>query len=283
MTLPDLESPRIRNAVHRILAPRGAIAHYLWESIPFYGHHLDELRLRPDMRVLDVGCGVGRTTLELAHRCPEGQVIGIDINPALVASAEQLAELFQLGENTQFFASDIVEKGTLPKDDTYDLIYIRHVINEVKQPGLRELARHLAQDGLLVILEPDFSMCRAFGLPHFDKHLHREGEIAREAGLSGGNLRQLLREARLDVTRFEPHLQIITEEDAKWITFAKKRLAAVYEEEIPKIESLRFRRGSQWVDERINRLRNQHTELDKLTRRHRFTHLYIQFLAHATK
>ncbi len=235
------------------------------------------------MRVLDVGCGVGRTTLELAHRCPEGQVIGIDINPALVASAEQLAELFQLGENTQFFASDIVEKGTLPKDDTYDLIYIRHVINEVKQPGLRELARHLAQDGLLVILEPDFSMCRAFGLPHFDKHLHREGEIAREAGLSGGNLRQLLREARLDVTRFEPHLQIITEEDAKWITFAKKRLAAVYEEEIPKIETLRFRRGSQWVDERINRLRNQHTELEKLTRRHRFTHLYIQFLAHATK
>jgi SAM-dependent methyltransferase len=209
--------------------------------------------------------------------------LGIDINPALVASAKQLAELFQLSENTQFLASDIVEKGTLPKDDIFDLIYIRYVISEVKQPGLRELVRHLSQDGLLVILEPDFSMCRAFGLPHFDAHLHREGEIAREAGLSGGNLRHLLREARLEVTRFEPHLQIITEEDDKWIAFAKKRLATVYEEEIPKIESLRFRRGSQWVDERINRLRNQHTELDKLTKRHRFTHHYMQFLAHATK
>jgi len=83
--------------VHRILDPRGALAHYLWESIPYYGTYFEEIEVRPDMRILDVGCGVGRTTLELASMVPEGKVVGIDINPALTACANQLAQLFDLG------------------------------------------------------------------------------------------------------------------------------------------------------------------------------------------
>lgn len=283
MTLPGLDSPRIRNAIHRILDPRGALAHYLWESIPYYGTFFEELEFRPDMRILDVGSGVGRTTLELATLVPEGEVIGIDINPALTACAGQLAQLFDFGDRVKFLSGDIIEKGTLPKGETFDLIYTRHVLPEVKQEGLRELARVLADDGLLVALEPDFSICRIYGLPHLDAHYRREGELAIVSGLAGGNLRQLLREIRLKVQLFEPRIKIFTEQDADWVNFAKKRLATAYEEEIPKVEAMRFRRGSQWVDERINRLREQVTELDQLTRRHLFTHIYIQFFAQATK
>lgn len=273
----------MRNAVHRILDPRGALAHYLWESIPYYGTYFKELEFRPDMRVLDVGSGVGRTTLELAHLVPEGEIVGIDINPALTACANQIAQLFELGDRVKFFAGDIIEKGTLPKGETFDLIYMRHVLNELKQTGLRELARLLSSEGLLVALEPDFSMCRVYGLPHLDSHYQREGEIAYESGLSGGNLRHLLRDARLKIQLFEPRIRIFTEQDAKWVAFAKKRLAEAYEEEIPKVEAMRFRRGSQWVDDRITRLHNQATELDQLTRRQHFTNIYVQFIAKASK
>lgn len=283
MVLPGLDSPRIRNAIHRILNPRGALAHYLWESIPIYGHYFDELPFRPDMRILDVGCGVGRTTLELAHRSPKGKVVGIDINPALTACANQLAQLFEIGDRVRFFAGDIVEKGTILKDETFDLIYTRHVLADLKQEGLRELARNLTPEGILVAVEPDYSMTRAYGLPHLDAQFRREGEVTFESGLNGGNLRHLLREARLKVTLFEPRYHIFTEQDAKWVTFAKKRLATVYEEEIPKVEGLRFRRGNQWVDDRISRLRNQITEIENLTRRHTFTHIFIQFLVQSTK
>ena len=74
-------------------------------------------------RILDVGCGVGRTTLELASMVPEGEVVGIDINPALTACANQLAQLFEFGSRIRFFAGDLVEKGTIPKDEVFDLIY----------------------------------------------------------------------------------------------------------------------------------------------------------------
>jgi len=284
VSLPGLEdSPRIRNAVHRILEPRGALAHYLWESLPLYGDYIDELPLRPDLRVLDVGCGVGRTTLVLAQWCPEGMVTGVDINPALAECAKQLAQLFQLEGNTRFLAGDVAEAGTLPKGETFDLIYARHVISDVKQAGLRELARRLSPKGVMAVLEPDFSLCRAYGLPQLDAHLRREGEYTREAGLSGGNLRHLLREAGLKVTRFEPKIHVFTEQHEAWVTFARKRLTALYEEEIPQVEALRFRRGSQWVDERIRQLRDQIEEFRRLTKRHPFTHIFIQFLALATK
>jgi SAM-dependent methyltransferase len=281
--LPGLDSPRVRSAVHRILDPRGAMAHYLWDSISFYGHYFDELPLKPEMHILDVGCGVGRTTLELAQRCPQARVVGIDINPALTACAKQLAQLFEFGDRVQFFAGDIVEKGTIPKDETFDFIYTRHVLIDLKQAGLRELARALGPEGLLVALEPDYSMCRVYGLPQLDAHFRREGEIALETGLSGGNLRHLLDEATLKVKLFEPRIRIFTEKDAEWMNFAKNRLAPSYQEEIPKIEGLRFRRGNQWVEERITRIREQIAELDHLTRRQAFTHIFVQFLAQATK
>jgi SAM-dependent methyltransferase len=283
MALPGLDSPRIRNAVHRILSPRGALAHYLWESIPVYGHYFDELIFQQKMNILDVGCGVGRTTLELAYRSPKGKVVGIDINPALTACANQLSQLFEISDRVRFFAGDIVEKGTIPKGETFDLIYIRHVLTDLKQEGLRELARQLAPNGILVAVEPDYTMTRAYGLPHLDAQFRRDGQVTLESGLNGGNLRHLLKEARLKLTFFEPRYHIFTEKDTKWLNFAKKRIVTVYEEEIPKVEALRFRRGNQWVDDRISRLREQITELEHLTRRHPFTHIFTQFLAQSTK
>jgi SAM-dependent methyltransferase len=283
VTLPGLESPRIRNAVHRILDPRGALAHYLWESILYYGTYFEEIDIKPDMRILDVGCGVGRTTLELASMVPEGEVVGIDINPALTACANQLAQLFEFGNRIRFFSGDIVEKGTIPKDETFDLIYSRHVIADLKQEGLRELTRHLESDGLFVALEPDYSLCRVYGLPHLDAHYRREGDMGSESGLAGGNLRHLLYDAKLKITFFEPRFLIFTEQDTRWVNFAKKRLATAYEEEIPRVEAMRFRRGSHWVDERIARLKEQVNELEQLTRRHRFTNIYLQFLTKAIK
>lgn len=51
---------------------------------------IDAAGFRSGERVVDVGCGGGPTTLEIARRVgPEGTVTGIDIAPKLIAAAEQ--------------------------------------------------------------------------------------------------------------------------------------------------------------------------------------------------
>jgi len=48
---------------------------------------LDKLRLRGDERALDIGCGDGKLSLEIALRVPEGSVVGIDSSQEMIAFA----------------------------------------------------------------------------------------------------------------------------------------------------------------------------------------------------
>ncbi|MDQ1521637.1 MAG: hypothetical protein QOI55_2710, partial [Actinomycetota bacterium] len=66
------------------------------------GFLVEELRLDPGMRVLDVGCGPGRHALALARRGIE--VVGVDLSPDFVAlaresvSAETSSATFEIGD-----------------------------------------------------------------------------------------------------------------------------------------------------------------------------------------
>jgi D-alanine-D-alanine ligase len=80
-----------------------SLPNFFGASSPFLNHPLltperttaevnfvvDKLHLSPGMRVLDVGCGFGRHSLELARRGYE--VVGIDPSPVMIAAAVQRA------------------------------------------------------------------------------------------------------------------------------------------------------------------------------------------------
>ena len=54
---------------------------------------LDALAPRPGERVLDIGCGSGPTTIDLARRVdPDGSVLGVDISATMIEAARKRAE-----------------------------------------------------------------------------------------------------------------------------------------------------------------------------------------------
>jgi SAM-dependent methyltransferase len=64
------------------------------EHLTGYGRRgIEALGLRGGERVLDVGCGVGYCTVEIADLVgPRGQVVGVDLAPAMIAAARQITD-----------------------------------------------------------------------------------------------------------------------------------------------------------------------------------------------
>jgi SAM-dependent methyltransferase len=68
---------------------------------------MDRLDVRPGQQILDLGCGTGRTTLELASRAaPAGRAVGVDIAEEMLARARQHAAAAGI-ENAEFRHADV--------------------------------------------------------------------------------------------------------------------------------------------------------------------------------
>jgi SAM-dependent methyltransferase len=68
---------------------------------------MDRLDVRPGQRVVDLGCGAGRTTLELAARVgPGGEVVGVDISSGMLAAGRERAPRAG-ARNVEFVHADV--------------------------------------------------------------------------------------------------------------------------------------------------------------------------------
>jgi len=92
---------------------------------------LDAAHLAPGERVIDVGCGAGVTSLEIARRIgPSGSVVGLDISPTLVATATSRAKKAGL-TNARFILGD-ASKADL--GETFDCLFSRFGIMFFQDP-----------------------------------------------------------------------------------------------------------------------------------------------------
>ena len=115
---------------------------------------LDVLKLKTGELVLDIGCGVGFLTHEMALQVGKsGKVIGLDKNPAMISHARKRCVRLK---QTEFYEGDA---GKLPVDDqTLDAVSCTQVLLYVKDvPNvLAEMRRILKPGGRLVIVETDW-------------------------------------------------------------------------------------------------------------------------------
>src|SRR5262249_49883839 len=112
--------------------------------------------LAPGMRVLDVGCGPGDVALLAAELVgPSGSVVGVDVTPAVGATARARAHARGL-TRVSFRAGDL---RAVELDDVFDAVVGRFVLMYQADPAasLRAVLRAVRDGGLAVFHEADLA------------------------------------------------------------------------------------------------------------------------------
>jgi len=78
------------------------------------------LQLRGDEQVLDIGCGDGKVTAEIARAVPQGQVVGADASPEMIAFAQKTFPPAKHA-NLKFQVCDAREIGKL--GGSFDVVF----------------------------------------------------------------------------------------------------------------------------------------------------------------
>ncbi|MGH3695887.1 MAG: methyltransferase domain-containing protein [Pseudonocardiaceae bacterium] len=112
--------------------------------------------LRSGQQVLDVGCGPGTITIDLARLVAPGDVVGIDNEPAPLEPARTGAQ--QQGVSNASFAVGDVYQLDYP-DDTFDIVHAHQILQHLAEPiaALREMRRVCKPGGVVAARDADYA------------------------------------------------------------------------------------------------------------------------------
>ena len=111
-------------------------------------------QLSPGLDVLDVGCGPGTITADLARRVAPGLVVGVDRSDEVLEAARA-----RVGgaESPRFEVGDVYALDH--PDDSSDVVHAHQVLQHLSDPvaGLREMRRVCRPGGLVAARDADYA------------------------------------------------------------------------------------------------------------------------------
>ncbi len=179
-------------------------------DIPYtHGHHDSVLRshrwrtaqnsaaylldhLRPGLSLLDVGCGPGTITGDLAARVAPGPVIGVDTSEEVLAEAGTVARRPGV-DNLSFEVGSVF--GLRFETDSFDVVHAHQVLQHVGDPvaALVEMRRVCRPGGIVAVRDGDYPGFRYFpDDPDLDRAIAAYGELTRRNGANWDAGRRLL-------------------------------------------------------------------------------------------
>jgi len=178
--------------------------------------------LQPGQSLLDVGCGPGTVTLDLAKRLTPGEVVGIDMSAAVIESARAAAKDADAA-NVTF---DVADAYALPyADDSFDVVHAHQVLQHLSDPVavLGEMRRVAKPGGVVAVRDADYAGMTWFpASPGLDEWLALYHEVTQANGAEADAGRRLLswvREAGFDPAGIVPSAGVwcyATPEDRAW-------------------------------------------------------------------
>ncbi|QES47384.1 SAM-dependent methyltransferase [Streptomyces venezuelae] len=153
--------------------------------------------LRPGLSVLDVGCGPGTITADLAELvAPGGRVVAVDAAADVVAQARTYAA--ERGLTGIEFGTADVHALDFP-DDSFDVVHAHQVLQHVGDPvqALREMRRVCRPGGIVAARDADYAAMTWYpAAPALDDWLDLYRRVARANGGEPDAGRRLLSWAR---------------------------------------------------------------------------------------
>lgn len=161
--------------------------------------------LESGMSILDVGCGPGTITLDLAHVVGPGLVVGVEpVEAPLVAARDEAA---RRGDTlTRFDVADVYD---LPyADDSFDVVHAHQVLQHLTDPprALGEMARVCRPGGWVAARDADYAAMTWFPeVPELGEWRELYRRVARANGAepdAARRLRQWAQGAGLEDVQF---------------------------------------------------------------------------------
>ena len=131
--------------------PEAVLRSHRWRTVENSAAYLLP-HLVAGARVLDVGCGPGTITADLAARVAPGEVLGVDASTEVVAAASREHR----AANLSFRTADVYR---LDLDDaTFDLVHAHQVLQHLADPvsALGEMRRVCRPDGWVAARDADY-------------------------------------------------------------------------------------------------------------------------------
>jgi len=131
-----------------------ALAFQVWRTAANSAAYLIP-HVKPNMHILDVGCGPGTITIDFARLVSEGKVIGIDTSQDVLEKAQDTAKGHQI-KNIEFQAGDVLALKF--PDNTFDVVHAHQVLQYVADPvlALSEMRRVAKPGGVVAVREGDY-------------------------------------------------------------------------------------------------------------------------------
>lgn len=142
----------------------------------------------PGVRVLDVGCGPGNLTAEIAGLVAPGEVIGIDASTQVITQATE-----RFGEEATFAVGDVLALDF--PDDSFDVVHAHQVLQHLDDPvgALRELRRVARPGGVIAARDADYGgMTWAPATPELDRWMEIYQTMTAHQGHDANAARHLL-------------------------------------------------------------------------------------------
>jgi SAM-dependent methyltransferase len=176
--------------------------------------------LRPTDSLLDVGCGPGTITVDLAGRV--GETIGVDSSAEVVEAAAASLESPDAasGSRPRYEVADVYQ---LPfDDDRFDVVHAHQVLQHLTDPvaALREMARVARPGGLVAVRDSDYGAFTWWpASPGVADWLDRYRAVARSLGAepdAGRRLLQWCHDAGLADLRPSASVWCFAQGDRQW-------------------------------------------------------------------